>query len=172
MTIADGVAGRDGTDTVNNVEFLQFLDGTFAVDDLINAPRPSRRIRRSLSEKIPTVHSMQPTSTFRHDAGDQLEAVRFDSLPTNGQLVLDANGGSPSDCRVRDHRPGPCARRDRRRSSVFRPVPNANGVAYATLSYSVSDGHVFSSPGTMTFNVTPVNDDPTITSNGGAPRRR
>jgi Ca2+-binding RTX toxin-like protein len=33
MTIVDTVAGRDGTDIVNNVEFLRFADGTFAATD-------------------------------------------------------------------------------------------------------------------------------------------
>lgn len=33
MTIIDTVAGRDGTDIVNNVEFLRFADGTVAATD-------------------------------------------------------------------------------------------------------------------------------------------
>ena len=40
FTIADGVAGRDGTDTVFNVEFITFADGTFAVADLLPPPPP------------------------------------------------------------------------------------------------------------------------------------
>jgi Ca2+-binding RTX toxin-like protein len=34
MMIADSVAGRDGTDTVFNLEFVQFADGTFAAAEL------------------------------------------------------------------------------------------------------------------------------------------
>lgn len=38
FTIADQSAGRDGTDTVSNVEYIQFRDGTFAVADLLAPP--------------------------------------------------------------------------------------------------------------------------------------
>src|SRR5262245_4397919 len=36
LTIADGTANRDGTDSVNNVEFFQFADGIVAAADMFN----------------------------------------------------------------------------------------------------------------------------------------
>lgn len=35
FTIVDGTSSRDGTDTVQNVEFVKFADGTFAAADLL-----------------------------------------------------------------------------------------------------------------------------------------
>ena len=36
LSVADTAPGRDGTDTLHNVEFIQFADGTIAVADLFN----------------------------------------------------------------------------------------------------------------------------------------
>lgn len=38
LVISDTVAGRNGTDNLRNVEFVQFADGTVAVADLLNQP--------------------------------------------------------------------------------------------------------------------------------------
>ncbi|PLW66611.1 calcium-binding protein, partial [Pseudohalioglobus lutimaris] len=39
VTITDSVEGRDGSDTVSNVEAFQFEDGMFNVDDLLTAQK-------------------------------------------------------------------------------------------------------------------------------------
>ena len=48
---------------------------------------------------------------------------------------------------------------------IFTPNANFNGVA--SFTYTVSDGHGGTANGTVSINVTPVNDAPVITSNGG-----
>src|SRR5205085_2408929 len=49
---------------------------------------------------------------------------------------------------------------------VYTPPANQNGSPYTTFAFSVSDGTAFSAaPGTMTVNVTPVNDAPTTGNN-------
>ncbi len=46
---------------------------------------------------------------------------------------------------------------------IFTPLPDDNGTAYATFDFRVNDGTDFSaSPYTMTIDVNPVNDPPTI----------
>ncbi|MDD7994187.1 putative Ig domain-containing protein, partial [Kosakonia radicincitans] len=48
---------------------------------------------------------------------------------------------------------------------TFRPTANANGTGYASFTWQVSDGTALSAnTGTMTLNVTPVNDAPTLSS--------
>jgi uncharacterized delta-60 repeat protein len=39
-TVIDSVDGRDGTDTLTNIEYFQFADGTHAVDDLLDITLP------------------------------------------------------------------------------------------------------------------------------------
>ena len=46
---------------------------------------------------------------------------------------------------------------------VFKPAENANGNSYATFTFQVSDGFLYSPTYTMTINVTAVNDNPTLT---------
>lgn len=51
----------------------------------------------------------------------------------------------------------------------YTPPPNASGTGYATLGFQVSDGLVFSTQSnTLTLNVTPINDAPTL---AGTPPR-
>ncbi|MCX9458688.1 hypothetical protein IG604_23510, partial [Vibrio cholerae] len=48
---------------------------------------------------------------------------------------------------------------------TFRPSANANGAGYASFTWQVSDGTALSAnTGTMTLNVTPVNDAPVISN--------
>ncbi|MDN3525212.1 Ig-like domain-containing protein, partial [Halomonas sabkhae] len=94
------------------------------------------------------------------DDGDTLGAVRIDTLPTAGTLALDGNavtdGQSISASDIANG------------LLTFTPAADANGDDYASFTFSVSDGSVFSSSHTMTLDVTAVNDAPTITSDGGS----
>src|SRR5262249_36994639 len=36
LTISDSIVGRDGSDTLHNIEFVQFADGTVGITDLFN----------------------------------------------------------------------------------------------------------------------------------------
>ena len=95
------------------------------------------------------------------DAGDRLSAVRIDTLPTDGTLTL--NGKAVVAGQV-------IAAGDIG-SLVFKPDANENGATYAKLTFSVADraGAYDTTPNTLTFNVTPVNDAPIarIASHGG-----
>ncbi|MFO1318467.1 MAG: Ig-like domain-containing protein [Burkholderiales bacterium] len=85
------------------------------------------------------------------DAGDSLVAVRIDTLPAAGTLMLaGVPVGAGQTIRVADLA-----------SLVFTPAPNGSGIGYASLTFSVFDGRQFDpAPNTITFNVTPVNDAP------------
>ena len=93
------------------------------------------------------------------DSGDSLAAVRIDSLPAAGTLTLDGNTVAEADV-VLAADIG---------NLVFTPDPDANGAGYASFTFSVEDdnGAFAASPSTLTVDVTPVNDPPAITSDGG-----
>ena len=95
------------------------------------------------------------------DAGDRLSVVRIDTLPTDGTLSL--NGKAVVAGQV-------IAASDIG-SLVFKPDANENGSNYAKMTFSVADraGSYDTTPNTLTFNVTPVNDAPLarIASHGG-----
>jgi large repetitive protein len=90
------------------------------------------------------------------DLGQILAAVRIDSLPAAGSLTLN---GAP----VAAGQLIPAAQLA---NLVFTPAPNANGSGYASFAFSVQDsaGAFDTAPNTLTFNVTPVNDAPVVTS--------
>ncbi|UXY14237.1 Ig-like domain-containing protein [Chitiniphilus purpureus] len=86
------------------------------------------------------------------DVGQTLQAVRIDSLPGAGSLTLN---GVP----VSAHQVINVADLG---NLVFTPAANANGVGYASFTFSVQDsaGGFDAVPNTVSFNVTPVNDAP------------
>ena len=89
------------------------------------------------------------------DAGDSLSAIRIDSLPAAGSLQLSgvavANGQVISLADLGN--------------LSFRPAPDASASNYAKLTFSVRDqaGLFDTTPNTLTFDVTPVADAPTVT---------
>jgi hypothetical protein len=105
------------------------------------------------------------------DANDSpdnaLLAVSISTLPTAGSLTLDGTavtvGQSIS---VADINAG---------RLIFTPVANASGIGYASFTFRVQDNGGTANGGvdldptakTITFNVTPANSAPVITSNGG-----
>ncbi|WP_313465570.1 retention module-containing protein [Pseudomonas nitroreducens] len=86
------------------------------------------------------------------DHNDALSAVRIDSLPANGSLKL--NGTAVTAGQVIDAAD--------LGKLVFTPAANANGNNYANFTFSVKDsnGAFDATPNKVTFNVTPVNDNP------------
>ncbi|MEZ5842968.1 MAG: Ig-like domain-containing protein [Hyphomicrobiaceae bacterium] len=91
---------------------------------------------------------------------DPIASVRVDSLPAAGALLLDgANVGAGQVIDAADIAAGKLA---------LTPAHNANGTAYANLTFSVSDGTEFdATPNTLTFDVTAVNDAPTFAEGDG-----
>lgn len=89
------------------------------------------------------------------DAGDALQAVRFDTLPTSGVLTLD---GQPLI-------PGQIVPAERLDQVMYTPAPNANAEnlpAPPSFTFSVRDrsGLFDPAPNVLVFRVTPVNDAP------------
>ena len=95
------------------------------------------------------------------DAGAFLTAVRIDSLPLVGNLTLSGVGVAAGQVISRaDITAG---------NLVFTPAANANGLGYASFTFSVRDagGPAFDpTPKTLTVDVTPVNDAPLNTVPG------
>ena len=88
------------------------------------------------------------------DAGDSLSGVKIVSLPSVGTLALDGAA-------LTANQTVPRADIDAGKLS-FTPAPNANGPAYASFTFRVSDGTDDSTDEyAMTMDVTAVNDAPT-----------
>ncbi|MBL8092208.1 MAG: hypothetical protein JNJ43_17885, partial [Anaerolineales bacterium] len=93
------------------------------------------------------------------DAGDTMSAVRVDtlSLPVGSTLQLSSVNVTAGQVILTANIP----------NLVFTPATNANGTGYASFTFSVRDtnGPAFdTTPNTMTFNVTAVNDQPSFTA--------
>ncbi|WP_148714754.1 retention module-containing protein [Chitinolyticbacter meiyuanensis] len=95
------------------------------------------------------------------DVGQTFQAVRIDSLPGAGSLTLNGVPVSANQViNVADLG-----------NLVFTPAANANGVGYASFTFSVQDsaGGFDTVPNTVRFNVTAVNDAPVLTDTNGNP---
>jgi hypothetical protein len=103
------------------------------------------------------------------DTGDSLQAVRIDTLPTEGTLYVDANNNSIIDTgetlalenivSIDSINAG---------QFTFKPDADENGSPYSSFNFSVSDGIDFSTiPATITVDVIPVNDAPELRNNAG-----
>lgn len=91
------------------------------------------------------------------DVGDSLSSVRIDSLPVAGSITLNGLAVTVGqEIAVADIV-----------SLVFVPTANAYGTNYASLTFSVKDqyGAFDTTPNTLGFNVTAVNDAPVLTDN-------
>ncbi len=148
------------------------------VSDLVSGSDVVRTLTRTLNISAPAASNNPPTTTglavstnedtahtfaaaqFNFadtDSGDNLTAVRIDTLPdsTDGSLALgtgtSATPVNPAQVIAVADIP----------TLVYTPVTNVNGDA--TFTFSVSDGTDFSAtPATATVTVTAVNDPPTI----------
>ncbi|MEM1107089.1 MAG: LamG-like jellyroll fold domain-containing protein [Planctomycetota bacterium] len=107
-----------------------------------------------------------------------LAAVIFSTLPTNSTLYVDTNGNDVINggeaisanqaVSVADINAG---------RLKFKPAADANGTAYTSFMFQVRDDggttnggiNTDPTPNTITINVSPINDDPRIVSNGGGP---
>ena len=89
------------------------------------------------------------------DTDNSLQSIKINSLPAAGTLTL--SGSTVSANQVINT--ADIA------NLVFTPVANANGASYASFQFSVNDGTVDSSPSTITFDVTAVNDAPVASDN-------
>lgn len=92
---------------------------------------------------------------FSDISNSEFQSIRIESLTTNGALQRNGIDVSVGDViAATDIQNG---------QLVFVPAADENGVGYDSFDFSVNDGVYHSSnQATMTIDVTPVNDDPTI----------
>ncbi len=92
------------------------------------------------------------------DDGDSLQSVKITTLPSAGSLVLNNIAVTQNQVITATDIP----------NLVFTPAPDANGVGYSSLGFTVSDGIQESAAQSIAFDVTLINDAPTditITNN-------
>ncbi len=89
------------------------------------------------------------------DIGDTLQSVKITSLPLQGSLTL--NGSSVSTNQIINTADIS--------GLVYTPAEHGNGSGYASIQFTVSDGQADSTPNTITFDVTAVNDAPEAADN-------
>jgi T1SS-143 domain-containing protein len=108
----------------------------------------------TLAEDSSVTLSAQDFGFSDQDAGQQLAAVRIDSVPAAGSLTLNGVAVVAGEVISAQDLGG----------LQFRPAANASGTNYAQLTFSVQDtaGAYDSTPNTLRFDVTPVNDAPVI----------
>ena len=119
-----------------------------------NTPPAGADNSRTLSEDGSVVVNLADFGFSDIDAGQSLANVRIDTLPAAGTLLL--NGVSVlagALISAADVAAG---------KLMFVPLANGNGAPYATFSFSVQDngGAFDTTPNTLRFDVTPVNDAP------------
>ena len=99
------------------------------------------------------------------DSSDTLQSITIVTAPTAGELFIDANNDGVRDSGDTLLGNGAVVSTADISKLTFRPTANANGAGYASFTWRVSDGTALSAnTGTMTLNVTPVNDAPTLSS--------
>ena len=154
--------GFNGTDTINYT-ISDGNGGTASSTVLINIvpvadPPTSADNTVTTDEDIVFTFGLSDFAFADQDVGDALTAVRIDTLPTDGQLLI---GGNPVTV-------GQVIAQSSIDNGLllFVPDPDENGTGYATFDFSVSDGVLFqTTPNTMTVNVIPVQDPPVATDN-------
>ena len=125
---------------------------TVSVDAVNDAPSSSG-LTLSIDEDTPHTFGEADFTFSDGDTGDNLQAVRIDSLPTPASLgELTLNGAALSagqEIAVGDIG-----------TLVFTPALNASGDV--SFTYSVSDGDEFSATANAAITIAAVNDPPTI----------
>jgi VCBS repeat-containing protein len=147
----DAVAhGNDGTDTLSNVEFLQFLDGSIDVATL-----PSNRAPTAQDDSLLAVeHQSKALPVLANDsdpdAGDVLRLVAIDRTGTQGATAIASVGGVPH--------------------IYYTPIQSlrAGEVGIDRLRYTVADSSGAQSSATVTVQVTGVNDAPRAVADSAA----
>ncbi len=99
------------------------------------------------------------------DSSDTLQSITIVTAPTVGELFIDANSDGVRDSGDTLLGDGAVVSAANIGKLTFRPTANANGTGYASFTWTVSDGTASSAKvGTMTLNVTAVNDAPVISN--------
>ncbi|MES2499730.1 MAG: retention module-containing protein, partial [Pseudomonadota bacterium] len=143
--------GNGGTDTA-----------TINVNVTPNTPPQGADASRTFNEDTSYTLVANDFGFSDADVGQTLTAVRIDSLPVNGTLMLNGNpvaaGNVISVAAINANQ------------LIFTPAANANGNNYANFTFSVQDdiGGFDPAPNTLSFNVTSINDAPSISVTANA----
>ncbi|WP_038914688.1 DUF4347 domain-containing protein, partial [Dickeya zeae] len=153
--VSDGTAlsGNTGTMTLN-------------VTPVNDAPVISNTsVSKTLSEDSAQTFSAADFGFSDVDSGDTLQSITIVTGPGAGELFIDANNDGVRGGGDTLLGNGSVVNAADIGKLTFRPTANANGTSYTTFTWKVSDGTALSgNTGTMTLNVTPVNDAPTLSS--------
>ena len=134
------VSGIEGTDTLTNVEILQFADQTAPVVSTNQSP-VAVADAASTDEDTPLTIAAATLLANDTDADGDTLTITAVGNAVNGGVALDGNG-----------------------DVVFTPDANFNGAA--TFDYTVSDGNAGTDTATVTVTVNPINDGPIFTDSG------
>jgi Ca2+-binding RTX toxin-like protein len=158
---ADKVTVKDWfANTYNQIETVEFAGGTVwnAADLTAAAMAPLTGTDKTLTsdEDAARILGAADFGFSSGNAATSLGGVRIDSLPVAGGLKL--SGISVTAAQVISEADLTAG------NLVFTPADNANGNGYAAFNFSVKDqnGTFDTTPNTLTFNVTPVNDAPVL----------
>ncbi|MGL6117687.1 tandem-95 repeat protein, partial [Plesiomonas sp.] len=165
---ANGTGYASFTWQVNDGTALSANTGTMAlnVTSVNDAPVISNTlVSKTFNEDSAQTFNPSDFSFSDVDSGDTLQSITIVTAPTAGELFIDANNDgvrSVGDILLVS---GAVVSAADISKLTFRPTANANGAGYASFTWQVSDGTALSTnTGTMTLNVTPVNDAPVISN--------
>ncbi|WP_153301682.1 tandem-95 repeat protein, partial [Endozoicomonas arenosclerae] len=139
----------DGYDSSN------IATSTVTVTAVNDAPETEDSLVIS-DEDTPYIFTTSDFTFTDPDAGQTLQSITINQLPAAGQLLFN---GSAVTVDQEITRTDLLAGRLR-----FEPEENENGNLYASFNFQVSDGELLSPQATFDFNITAVNDDPTVSS--------
>ena len=144
-TISDGNGGTASSTVQINV--VPVADPPTSADNTVTT-----------DEEVPHTFVASDFAFADQDPGDSLVAVRIDTLPALGQLLLNGNPVMAGDViSLSSINNG---------SLLFVPDADGFGNGYADFDFSVTDGVLFqTTPNTMTINVNPIQDPPVATNN-------
>jgi VCBS repeat-containing protein len=154
FTPADNVTGD-----VRITYTLTDPDGLTDTADVVvhvgpNTPPAGSDVTRETPEDTPYVIQADDFGFQDADAGQEFHSVRIDSLPTDGQLMLDGKAVQAGDViPASDIEAGKLS---------YVPDADENGQPYGSFTFSVQDsaGAFDPTPNRFTLDVTPVNDAP------------
>ena len=145
-TVTDLVPNRDGADTLTNIEFLQFADGTYNVITGMFVPTGGPNTAPvanndafAVNEDTPLVIAAAGVLGNDTDAETDPLTATVVTGPTNGTLMLNPDGS-------------------------FTYTPNANFNGVDSFTYQANDGTANSNIATVNITVNAVNDAPVATN--------
>ncbi|EJN19086.1 VCBS repeat-containing protein, partial [Pseudomonas sp. GM78] len=127
----------------------------------VNAAPSSTNDTQATLEDTPVILGSADFGTYSDPENTPLAAVKITSLPVLGNLQY--NNGSAWVAVVQDQ---VISKADLDAGKLqFVPALNGNGSGYVGIGFKVSDGTAFAiNANTLSINVTPVNDAPTVSS--------